>query len=101
MSMAYLCSDRNCKVMMSLAGGCGLMLAILVQYIRTRKQLGAFHVDYGRSGSHQASIPFSQDHKRRKTLRGGIYDRWLMTRFSIAFVVLRYGFFPRAHPYTM
>ena len=77
--------------MMSLAGGCGLMLAILVRYIRTRKQLGAFNVDYGRSGSHAASIPLSQDHKKRTTPRGGIYDRWLMTRFSIAFVVLRYA----------
>lgn len=75
--------------MISLAGGCGLMLAILIQYIQTRKQLGAFNVDYGRSGSHAASIPFSQDHKRRAAPRGGIYDRWLMTRFSIAFVVLR------------
>ncbi|KAK7946677.1 uncharacterized protein PG986_010998 [Apiospora aurea] len=80
----------NVVLMISLAGGCGFMLAILLRYIRSRRQLLGWDVQYGAaSGSFgfSASRSQSQGQKRRGASRG-TYDRWLMTRFSIAFVIL-------------
>ncbi|KAK8071021.1 glycoside hydrolase [Apiospora hydei] len=80
----------NVVLMISLAGGCGFMLAILLRYIQSRRQLLGWDVQYGAaSGSFgfSASMSQSQGQKRRGASRS-TYDRWLMTRFSIAFVIL-------------
>ncbi|KAK8102733.1 hypothetical protein PG984_015879 [Apiospora sp. TS-2023a] len=86
----------NVVLMISLAGGCGSMLAILIRYVQSRRQLLSWDVQYGAvsgSGAMSGSFGFSastsqgQGQGRRGGSRG-IYDRWLMTRFSIAFVIL-------------
>ncbi|KAK8073722.1 hypothetical protein PG994_004621 [Apiospora phragmitis] len=72
------------------SGGCGFMLAILIRYVQSRRQLLGWDVQYGAasgSAGFSSSMSQSQGQKRRTTSRG-IYDRWLMTRFSIAFVIL-------------
>ncbi|KAK8024171.1 hypothetical protein PG993_012237 [Apiospora rasikravindrae] len=91
----------NVVLMISLAGGCCFMLAIVVRYIRSRRQLLGWNVQYGEaSGSgFSASNSQSQGQKRRGASRG-TYDRWLMTRFSIAFVILRRGNFSELETLT-
>ncbi|KAK6839740.1 hypothetical protein PG995_007001 [Apiospora arundinis] len=80
----------NVVLMISLAGGSGFMLAILVRYIQSRRQLLGWDVRYRDASSSyglSASMSQSQGHQRRTASRG-IYDRWLMTRFTIAFFIL-------------
>ncbi|KAK8068032.1 hypothetical protein PG996_007144 [Apiospora saccharicola] len=80
----------NVVLMISLAGGCGSILAILIRYVQSRRQLLSWHVQYGAvSGSFGFSASTSQGQSQgRRGKSRGIYDRWLMTRFSIAFVIL-------------
>lgn len=79
--------------MASLTLGALLLLAILGKYIHTRRQLLSWNVQYGNStGSNNQSQPRSAQNARRSlgTVRRsqGIYDRWLMTRFAITFIML-------------
>ncbi|KAK8040581.1 hypothetical protein PG991_000369 [Apiospora marii] len=59
-------------------------------YVQSRRQLLGWDVQYGAaSGSFGFSASNSQGHgQERRGKSRGIYDRWLMTRFSIAFVIL-------------
>ncbi|KAK8080604.1 hypothetical protein PG997_008422 [Apiospora hydei] len=75
---------------LSCFGGCILLIMILIRYIQTRRQLKTWSHGYGKkststettsNGPHISgggSKPQSQ----------GIYDRWLLIRFTIAFVFL-------------
>ncbi|KAJ9136873.1 Glycoside hydrolase [Pleurostoma richardsiae] len=63
-------------LMVSLAIGSGLLLAILGRYIHTKRKLLKWSQTYGQS--------FSSGTGRPK----GMYDRWLLLRFTIAFVML-------------
>ncbi|KAI1497283.1 hypothetical protein F5X99DRAFT_423639 [Biscogniauxia marginata] len=71
--------------------GCGslLMLAILFRYIQTRRQLVPFF-----PGSLQSSDPEGSKSRSNRIWgssvlgSNGVYDRWLMTRFTISFVLL-------------
>ncbi|KZL70222.1 glycoside hydrolase [Colletotrichum tofieldiae] len=71
-----------------LSGSGVLLIVILVKYIHTRRNLLSWNVQYGqRSNSTKSSDTLvfdSNNGKRRQT----IYDRWLVVRFSIAFVAL-------------
>jgi len=105
--------------MISLAVGSLLMLSILSRYIYTRRSLIKFNGSsgYGTASGNtdhltsQSTMPSANmtsgkgfattstssvrptqagavDAKPQH--RGGVYDRWLLVRFSIAFVILRY-----------
>ncbi|KAM0816801.1 putative Glycoside hydrolase [Seiridium cardinale] len=79
---------------LGLAMGIGsiLMLVILGRYIYSRRKLLSFDAGQGAStdpesqNSSNAGSRYSRFMKPRH--RKAIYDRWLMTRFSIAFVFL-------------
>ncbi|KAK8109911.1 hypothetical protein PG999_008048 [Apiospora kogelbergensis] len=81
----------NVVLMISLAGGCGFMLAILIRYIQSRRQLLVWDVRYGGASSSygfSASMSHQSQGRQRQAASRGIYDRWLMTRFTIAFFIL-------------
>ncbi|TDZ25643.1 hypothetical protein Cob_v000832 [Colletotrichum orbiculare MAFF 240422] len=73
-----------------LSGSGALLIVILVKYMHTRKNLLSWNVRYGqRSDSTKNSdttLVIDANAGRRSTR--SIYDRWLVVRFSIAFVSL-------------
>ncbi|ORY65208.1 uncharacterized protein BCR38DRAFT_523711 [Pseudomassariella vexata] len=73
----------------SVAGGGFMLLMILIKYIQTRRQFKAWSVDYGKNSRVSKSSPAPRisgaPHLKRSL---GIYDRWLVVRFTSAFVVL-------------
>ncbi|OHE95227.1 hypothetical protein CORC01_09488 [Colletotrichum orchidophilum] len=71
-----------------LSGSGILLIVILVKYVHTRRNLLSWKVQYGqRSNSTKSSDTLVFD-SGRETHRRSIYDRWLVVRFSIAFVAL-------------
>ncbi|KAK9774624.1 putative Glycoside hydrolase [Seiridium cardinale] len=76
----------NFVLMISLAFGAILMLGILARYVQSRRQLVTWSVKYGNSSSNNSSVPNRASSYQQKS--SGIYDRWLMTRFTVAFIVL-------------
>ncbi|KAL0776472.1 hypothetical protein CaCOL14_007759 [Colletotrichum acutatum] len=71
-----------------LSGSGVLLIVILVKYIHTRRNLLSWNVRYGqRSNSTKSSDTLVFD-SGSETRRRSIYDRWLVVRFSIAFVAL-------------
>ncbi|KAK6077773.1 glycoside hydrolase [Seiridium cupressi] len=76
----------NFVLMISLAFGAILMLGILARYVQSRRQLVTWSVKYGNSSSNNSSLPNRASSYQQKS--SGIYDRWLMTRFTVAFIVL-------------
>ncbi|KAI0174266.1 hypothetical protein BJ166DRAFT_143252 [Pestalotiopsis sp. NC0098] len=76
----------NVILMISLAFGAVVLLGILTRYLQSRRQLVSFNVQYGKSSSNNSSLPSQFAAPQNKP--SGIYDRWLMTRFTIAFIVL-------------
>lgn len=79
-------------VMISLAIGSGLMIAVLIRYVRTRQKFTQWAPPDWNSGSTSQGgtvATGSQDSSHRNLSgRRGLYDRWLMVRFTIAFVSL-------------
>jgi len=70
-----------------LGSGSLLLLAILCRYIHTRRQIATWNVRYGEHSS--AGTNTAATSSSGPTLpRQGIHDRWLVIRFSIAFVAL-------------
>ncbi|KAL2136759.1 hypothetical protein VTI74DRAFT_1800 [Chaetomium olivicolor] len=65
------------------AAGSLILLAILVRYIHSRITLASWNVRYGQSGSGTRSGA-SGVRPPKQT----IYDKWLVLRFSVAFVAL-------------
>lgn len=64
---------------------------ILLKYIETRRQLRTFSVGYGKKSASSSTNPSSTIGRLGKPLRPerqGIYDKWLMLRFTIAFIVI-------------
>ena len=64
---------------------------ILVKYVETRRQLRTFSVGYGKKSSSSSNLPSSSIGRSGKPLRRerqGIYDKWLLLRFTIAFFVI-------------
>lgn len=82
--------------MLSLAISSTTMIAILVRYVQSRKKISNWTPD---SNSTSATNETSTDtiqttakEEGKKTSpsqgRPGLYDRWLMVRFIVAFVIL-------------
>ncbi|KAF9873036.1 glycoside hydrolase [Colletotrichum karsti] len=65
----------------SIGFGSVATLSILIRYVQSRRRLQKLNVGYGQPSSTRKSNGKSP----RKT---SIYDRWLMTRFMISFVIL-------------
>lgn len=84
--------------MLSLAIGSGLMIAVTIRYIQSRQKFTQWsppNFNSATSGSESgtgASFGGTQTSSRATTNRNtgtkGLYDRWLMVRFTIAFVLL-------------
>jgi hypothetical protein len=81
------------SVMISLAIGSITMVAILLRYVKSRKQFSNW-TPPGASGATNDSGDTMQSsqtggtRKHKLPKRQGLYDRWLMVRFTLAFVVL-------------
>ncbi|KAK6084141.1 glycoside hydrolase [Seiridium cupressi] len=84
----------NINMMISLTLGAILLLFILGKYIHTRRQLLSWNVQYGNSTRSQTQSQVRSGHASRNSVgnvsrrSSSIYDRWLMTRFAITFVML-------------
>ena len=95
-------ADALRVVMISLAIGSGLMIAVLIRYVRTRQKFTQWSPPNWNSGSTSqggTELTGSQDSSHRNLSgRRGLYDRWLMVRFTIAFVSLAYGPQPAPPP---
>ncbi|KAF6842057.1 glycoside hydrolase [Colletotrichum plurivorum] len=71
-----------------LSGSGVLLIVILAKYVHTRRNLLSWNVRYGqRSDSTKSSDTLVIDTSTGNR-RQSIYDRWLVVRFSIAFVAL-------------
>ncbi|KAI1135334.1 hypothetical protein F5Y05DRAFT_421513 [Hypoxylon sp. FL0543] len=86
-SLAAFLVLANFNIMISLTVGSVLLIAILVKYIYTRHRLVSWNARYLFSRSHEAGGDIINVLDRGDG-RQSIYDRWLVLRFSIAFVVL-------------
>ncbi|KAH8884370.1 hypothetical protein GQ53DRAFT_618258, partial [Thozetella sp. PMI_491] len=71
-------------VMLSLAIGLCLVLSILVQYVRSRKRFLQWSSQQNESGT--ATTASEGAYKRNRSK--GLYDRWLLARFTVAFIFL-------------
>lgn len=89
-------------VMISLAIGSGLMIAVLIRYVRTRQKFTQWSPPNWNSGSTSqgGTEPTGSQDSSHRNLSGrrGLYDRWLMVRFTIAFVSLAYDYTPCPRP---
>lgn len=74
--------------MISLTVGSILLIAILIKYIYTRHRLVSWNTRYLFSRSSRGAGGEIINVLDRGDGRQSIYDRWLVLRFSIAFVVL-------------
>ncbi|KAK1977293.1 hypothetical protein LZ30DRAFT_601538 [Colletotrichum cereale] len=78
-------------LMLSLAVGCSTMLAILTRYVQSRRKLTSFNASYGASsqtGSRSADTTINPSANKPHPTQRSVYDRWLMGRFTIAFLAL-------------
>lgn len=80
--------------MISLAVGSGLMIAVTVRYVQSRQKFTQWSppkFNSATSGS-EAGTNYSGTHNSSRPInntgRNGMYDRWLMVRFTIAFILL-------------
>ncbi|KAI1842749.1 hypothetical protein JX266_011070 [Neoarthrinium moseri] len=80
----------NINMLLSLTLGAILLLAILGRYIHTRRQFLSWNVPYGHSTGTGTGVGSQYPSRSGATTRRprSIYDRWLMIRFSITFVML-------------
>lgn len=89
-SLTSMTISDTLTVMLSMGCGSALMIAILGRYIHSRRKLLSFDarpVDSTNSSKSQNSTTLTGSSTTRRHRRS-IYDRWLMTRFTIAFVLL-------------
>lgn len=77
-------------LMISLATGSGLMIAVLIRYIHTRQRFTHWNPPKFQSTTNSEAGTTTASSQRNKGGRRGLYDRWLMVRFTIAFVLLAY-----------
>ncbi|KAH8662167.1 hypothetical protein BX600DRAFT_465745 [Xylariales sp. PMI_506] len=86
-SLPFFMFLANVVLMISLAAGSLMMVAILVKYILSRRELAHHSVVYIHSASLSSVVGARHSSFNRKKA-SGVYDKWLMMRFTIAFVVL-------------
>lgn len=82
----------TCSVMISLAVGSGTVVAILARYINSRKSITNWTPQQGTGNTSQSGATMQSSTmspvQGKPPPRQGLYDRWLMVRFTCAFVVL-------------
>ncbi|WYZ45328.1 hypothetical protein EsH8_VIII_000644 [Colletotrichum jinshuiense] len=71
-----------------LTGSGVLLIVILFKYVHTRRNLLSWNVQYGQQSNSTKSSDTLVFDSSAGTRRKSIYDRWLVVRFSIAFVAL-------------
>lgn len=76
------------------AAGSLILFAILARYLHSRITLSSWTVRYGRSrttatGGTASGTGTGTGAGARRPPRGTIYDKWLVLRFTVAFVALR------------
>ncbi|KAF3020517.1 hypothetical protein E8E14_002812 [Neopestalotiopsis sp. 37M] len=88
------------EFIVSCAGGAIFLLMILVRYVQSRSNFGTWTVGYGRDldttdtdtrrsyNPHASSTGGTHRPGGRRRGARGIYDKWLIIRFTIAFVAL-------------
>lgn len=86
-------TDNLAKVMMSLAIGSGLMIAVTIRYVQSRQKFTQwsppkFNSATTSEGGTMTSGTYNSNAPTTSTARKGLYDRWLMVRFTIAFILL-------------
>lgn len=85
--------------MLSLAIGSCLMIAVTIKYVQSRQKFTQWNppnfnstTSGSEAGTSSATFTGTQTSSRpvtsSSTGRAGLYDRWLMVRFTIAFVLL-------------
>ena len=79
--------------MISLAVGSATVIATLVRYILTRKKLSNWpgegsSATAATQGTGMQSTATQSSTGKALVKKEGLYDRWLMIRFTIAFVIL-------------
>ncbi|KAK3996134.1 hypothetical protein QBC44DRAFT_377766 [Cladorrhinum sp. PSN332] len=87
---AFLFVSSGIMVLCFLIGAI-VLLSILVKYIYSRISLTGWNVRYGRNTEESGTGTANESSTRRSVVKPkmkNIYDRWLVTRFSIAFVAL-------------
>ncbi|KAI0484655.1 hypothetical protein GGR56DRAFT_35051 [Xylariaceae sp. FL0804] len=72
-------------LIISLAGGCCFVLAILGKYVQSRRQFKSWSVDYGKRGGLESGQNSNGPPQPKSQ---GIYDRWLLVRFTLGFILL-------------
>ncbi|KAK7978454.1 hypothetical protein PG996_004503 [Apiospora saccharicola] len=79
-------------LMISLAIGSGTVVAILARYINSRKSITNWTPQQGTGNTSQSGATVQTNtmssNQGKTPTRQGLYDRWLMVRFTCAFVVL-------------
>ncbi|ROV96878.1 hypothetical protein VPNG_09238 [Cytospora leucostoma] len=75
-------------LMISLAMGSGLMIAVLIRYIHTRQRFTHWNPPKFSSTTNSEAGTTTASSCQNTGGRRGLYDRWLMVRFTIAFVLL-------------
>ncbi|KAI1079533.1 hypothetical protein F5B20DRAFT_167787 [Whalleya microplaca] len=68
-------------LIISLAGSCSFLLAILRKYLQSRRRFSMLNAGYNQNPIASNTTP-TQDRPQ------GIYDRWLLLRFTIGFIFL-------------
>lgn len=74
--------------------GAFILLAVLIKYIHSKRALVSFKVRYGQRSKEAGGTGGSSSHPRPNNTKT-IYDKWLVVRFTIAFVALGYATFCR------
>jgi len=80
--------------MLSLAIGSGLMIAVTIRYVQSRQKFTQWSprkFNSTTSGSDAGISTQNSSHpinSGNKANGKGLYDRWLMVRFTIAFILL-------------
>jgi hypothetical protein len=84
-------------VILSFGLGCLILVAILSRYVHGRIALISWNVNYGErsrgtdvNSSNALGSQAGGQRVRQPPMRS-IYDRWLVLRFTIAFIALGYG----------
>ena len=83
-------------LMISLAIGSGLMVAVLIRYVKTRQKFTQWSPPKFNSTTTSEGGTTTTSTQNNTMGRKGLYDRWLMVSFTIAFVILAYVLLPPA-----
>ena len=72
-------------VAIGMVGAMGLLLAIMGKYIHSKVHFISWHFPY----SSRPRTRLTDSNSSMPVVKRGIYDRWLLIRFTIAFFAMR------------